>query len=120
MTTLQQYNYNFDYSKFLASERRPLEDKLRTEGIMDEESARYEEIRNEQEKLEKYFDSVHTVSVQAWIGSRKYYKTVAKFGKYFYNRGDKMTQSNGWYSVQEIDEITDKMTEEMISDSYYY
>ena len=120
MTARQQYEYNFEYLKFLQREKRPLEDKLRNEGLIGKESDKYHEIKTELEKIEKYFDSVHTISVKAWIGSRKYYKTVAKFGKSYFNRGEKMTQSNGWYSVQEIPEITQEMTNEMISDSYYY
>ena len=31
-----------------------------------------------------------------------------------------MTKSNGFYCIEEIPEITEQMTNEMIADSYYY
>jgi len=72
------------------------------------------------DRLEKWFDELKTVFVQAWIGSRKYYKEVVKIGKSYFNNREKMTKSNGWHCVTEIPEITEKMRNEMISDSYYY
>jgi len=120
MTARQQYEYNTEFRKFLACELRPIEDKLRAEGIEGEESRRYDEIINEQTQLKIYFNSVETQNIKCWIGSRKYYKTVAKFGKTYYWRGLKMTKSNGYHCVTEIDEITQEMTNEMIDDSYYY
>ena len=70
--------------------------------------------------LKNWFDVLETVYVKAWIGSRRYYQQVIKLGKYYYLRNQKMTKSNGWHGITEINEITDKMTTEMMDDSYYY
>jgi hypothetical protein len=67
---------------------------------------------------EVYFDLIPTVNVSYWIGYYKHYSEVMKIGKTYLHRFDKMTQSNGYRSVQEIEEITDRMKEQMLSDSY--
>lgn len=120
MTARQKYEYNREYKRFLYNEKQPLEFKLKNEGLEGDESDKYLEIKAEFERLEKYFDDIEDVNVKCWIGSRRYYKTVAKFGKSYYWRGVKLTKSNGYYEVKEIEEITNEMRDEMIADSYYY
>lgn len=69
---------------------------------------------------ENYFDLLDTVNVSFYIGCRKYYRAVVKLGKSYYDKGEKLTKGSGYRSIEEIPEITQKMTDEMISDSYYY
>ena len=79
------------------------------------------ELEKEIKKFEaKYFDRLPTVLVSFCIGSRNYYREVVKLGKSYFQHGRSMTKSNGHYCITEIDEITDKMSEEMLADSYYY
>jgi hypothetical protein len=66
---------------------------------------------------ECYFDLLETVNVSYWVGYYKHYSNVIKIGKTYFHRFDKMTQSNGYRSVIEIEEITDKHREQMFSDS---
>jgi len=67
---------------------------------------------------ECYFDLLETVNVSYWVGYYKHYSNVIKIGKTYYHRFEKMTQSNGFRSVTEIEEITDRMKSQMLSDSY--
>jgi len=67
-----------------------------------------------------YFDKLDTTSVSYMIGQRSYYGDVIKIGKTYFSNGRKMTQSNGFYCIEEIPEVTEQMTKEMIADSYYY
>ena len=80
------------------------------------------EVNKEIIKLltESYFNLLDTVNVSFYIGCRSYYREVVKIGKFYYDRGEKLTKGNGYRSVKEIEETTEKMTESMISDSYYY
>lgn len=88
-------------------------------------AARFEErfddmvaLQTEIEKYEKgYFAELPTVNVKYSIGGRMYYREVVKLGKSFYEHGRRLPKR---FNPQEIEEITDKMTEEMIADSYYY
>ena len=67
-----------------------------------------------------YFDLLDTVPVSFYIGYRKYYREVVKIGKSYYSHYEKMTKSRGYRSVEEIEEITEKMNQAMIADSHYY
>jgi hypothetical protein len=86
------------------------------------------ETDKELEKAEKilecqkevYYDKLDTVCVSFMIGYRLYYREVFKIGSYYYDNSQKMTKSNGYRCIEEIEEITEKMTEDMIADSYYY
>jgi hypothetical protein len=79
------------------------------------------ELEQKVKELEQtYFDQVEKVFVEFYIGFRRYYRQVVKIGKTYFDRADKLTKSNGYRWVKEIPEITEKMTEEMIADSYYY
>ena len=69
---------------------------------------------------EVYFDKLETVNIKYWIGYRQYFANVPKIGKQYFLRFEKMTKSRGYGSIEEIEEITEKMTNEMIADSYYY
>lgn len=68
----------------------------------------------------EYFDKIDTVAVSFSIGSRSYYEHVVKIGKSYFKHGRKMTKSRGYYCISEIEEITDKMSHDMMADSYYY
>lgn len=61
-----------------------------------------------------------TVNVQYWIGSRTYFNEVIKIGKSYFIHGRKMNKGRGYHGIKEIEEITDKMNESMLADSYYY
>tara|TARA_R110000796_G_scaffold60642_6_gene140301 strand:- start:983 stop:1327 length:345 start_codon:yes stop_codon:yes gene_type:complete len=65
-----------------------------------------------------YFNKLDTVNVSYWCGYQKFYNEVVVIGKTFFHRGDKMTKSNGFRSVEVIDAITDKMKKQMLDDSY--
>jgi len=67
-----------------------------------------------------YFDKLPTVKIQYWIGYRQYFSEVTKIGKQYFLRYEKMTKSRGYRSIIEIEEITDKMSEQMMADSYYF
>lgn len=81
----------------------------------------YEKCTTEIKKIKsEYFDKIDTVNVSYSIGARNYYTNVYKIGNSYFLYGRKMTKSNGYHNICEIDKITDKMTNEMIEDSYYY
>lgn len=65
-------------------------------------------------------NAMPTVCVEFYIGYRRYYRSVVKLGKTYFDDGHKMTKSRGYRDIQEIESITDKMKKEMIEDSYYY
>ena len=67
--------------------------------------------------INKYFP---TVPVKYWIGYRQYFEEVVKIGKSYFQYGKAMTKGRGYRSITEIPEITEKMNQEMIADSYYY
>jgi len=67
-----------------------------------------------------YFNQLETVNVSFMIGYRSYYRAVVKIGKSYYSHYEKMTKSRGYRAIEEIEEITEKMNEAMIDDSYYY
>lgn len=67
-----------------------------------------------------YFKKLDTVKVSFMCGYRLFYREVIKIGKTLFDSSSKMTKSNGYYAVEIIPVITDKMTQDMISDSYYY
>ena len=69
---------------------------------------------------DEFFALVDAVCVKYWIGYRTYYQEVHKIGKTYFCSGEKMTKRNGYRSIEEIEEITDKMKESMIADSHYY
>lgn len=69
---------------------------------------------------ETYFSKLETVSVSFMCGSRLFYENVIKIGKTYFNNGRKMTKSNGYYCIKELQEITEEMNQSMIADSYYY
>lgn len=81
----------------------------------------YHGLKHEADKIdEEYFDKIPTVSVSFYIGYRKYYQDVVKIGKTYFDRSVKMTKSRGYRSIQEIPEITERMTRDMIDDMHYY
>ena len=67
-----------------------------------------------------YIDLLEMVNVAFSIGSRGYARKVAKIGKSYFDKGEQMTKGRGYWSIEEIPEITQEMTDEMISDTYYY
>ena len=75
-----------------------------------------EEIKKIEEQLEQY----PTVTVSYWIGGRSYYDEVIKLGQSYFLRGRSMTKSNGYHSINEIEEITEQMQHDMYADAYYY
>ena len=79
------------------------------------------QIKIARELEQEIEERTEKVNVEYWIGFRQYYQQVIKIGKGYYKNGRKMTKTGGGYeSIKEIPEITDKMKEEMIADSYYY
>lgn len=55
------------------------------------------------------------------IGHRSYYAKAYKIGAaYVSKRFEKITRSTGYSCIEEIPAITEKMKEEMYSDSMYY
>jgi hypothetical protein len=68
----------------------------------------------------EYFNLLDKVIVSFWCGQRAYYREVTKIGKTYFDGSQKMTKGNGHRFIEEIPEITDKMRNEMIADSYYY
>ena len=91
-------------------------------------NARYEERWSEKVQLEAmiktldedYFNKLDTVNVSYYIGSRSYYEGVVKIGKSYFQHGRRMTKGRGFYCIEEIESITDEMSQSMLADSYYY
>lgn len=67
-----------------------------------------------------YFEKLDKVNVSFMIGYRSYYREVSKIGKSYFDHCEKLTKGNGYHCITEIEEITKKMSDEMISDSDYY
>jgi len=112
-TTLKQYQLNVAVRNEISKAIRTASD----EGDFLKE--------NKQIELRKYLDTTYfdllpTVNVKFYIGYRDYYRAVTKIGKNYFTHFEKMTKRSGYRSIEEIEEITDKMNESMIADSYYY
>jgi glutamyl-tRNA reductase len=120
-TTLTEFNLNNEVRK---NEQRTV--RINTELIRERKNTL--ETDKELEKAEAilecqkevYFDKLDTVNIKYWIGWRQYFATVPKIGKQYFLRFEKMTKSRGYSSITEIEEITEKMSNEMLADSYYY
>jgi len=120
-TNLKEFNANNEVRK---NEERTV--RLNTELIRERKNTLEtdKELEKAQSILEcqkeVYFDKLPTVKIKYWIGYRQYFAEVHKIGKQYFLRYEKMTKSRGYRSIEEIEEITEKMTNEMIADSYYY
>jgi len=68
----------------------------------------------------KYFEKLEKVFISFMCGYRCFYREAYKIGGTLFCNGEKVTKSNGFRAVEIIPEITEKMTAEMIADSYYY
>jgi hypothetical protein len=120
-TNLKEFNLNNEVRK---DEQRTV--RINTELIRerkntletDKELEKSESILECQKEV--YFDKLETVNIKYWIGYRQYFAEVIKIGKQYFLRYEKMTKSRGYRSIQEIEEITEKMNNEMLADSYYY
>ena len=122
-TTLKNYNEKAKAKSIAVNDNFRIGREIRQAGnsnIIDLLKAK--DVNNKViETLEnEFFNLLDTVNVSFMIGSRSYYRVVAKIGKFYFDKGDKLTRSNGYHAVKEVAEITEEMTEEMISDSYYY
>lgn len=80
--------------------------------VIDSE-ARIEEIKAEIETLPM-------VNVSYYIGHRRYFDSVIKLGKTYFDRNTKMTARAGYRSITEIEEITEDMDRQMMADSHWY
>ncbi len=76
------------------------------------------EERNQ--RIEETIGDLPTVNVSYYIGHRRYFDSVIKLGKSYFDRGRKMTARAGFRGIAEIDEITEEMDREMTADSYWY
>lgn len=70
------------------------------------------------DEIKEVLKSAPTVNVSFMVGYQLYYRSVVKIGKTYFDDGRKMTKSNGFWCIEEIPEITEKMTQRMIEDSY--
>lgn len=112
-TTVKEFETKTTFRKFVKNERE--------NAIMAEDWDRVAEADELLEGLENnYFSQLETVAVSYMIGSRNYYQEVIKIGKSYFLHGRKMTKGRGYWFIQEIEEITEEMNNEMIADSYYY
>lgn len=109
-TTAREYKNSYE---LLMDAKRKMNELKREEKYNE-----YAELQKEIEKFEKkYFETLPTVNVKYSIGGRRYFREVVKLGKSFFEHGRRLPKR--WCPV-EIEEITEKMTAEMIADSYYY
>lgn len=120
-TTVKEYQEKID-KKFEAQRViRRNEDLVRSAKNTIETDLERDELEKLVKELEEsYFSKLPKVNVSYMIGSRLYYEEVVKIGKTYFCNGRKMTKSNGFKCIEEIETITEKMKEDMISDSYYY
>lgn len=117
-TTLKEYQANIKQRRDWNHEAWAINDKG---SDINSDWDRYFELKGLLEELEHtFFRQLDTIKVSFYIGYRSYYREVIKIGKFYFDRGDKMTKGNGFRNVEEIPAITDKMKESMLSDSYYY
>jgi hypothetical protein len=112
-TTVKEYQEKLELRR---SYRNKSEDARMTEDWLTKKTC--DEAINILE--ETYFSLVPTVPAQYYIGYRRYYSNIVKIGNTYFDKGSKMTKSRGYRSIEELPEITEKMNEEMIADSYYY
>jgi len=78
------------------------------------------EARKQIEELNsEYFNKLTKTPVTYHLGGRRYFEEVVKIGKYFYNDRGLMSKSR-YRAIIVIDEITEEMRKEMISDSHFY
>ena len=122
-TTSKEYQINSATKGQLVRANHKLTDLIRMSGNNDIHDLYTERESNIKliEGLEKnYFALLPITNVKYSIGGRRYYREAVKIGKTYFERGEKLNKSNGIYCLEEIEEITEKMTKEMISDSYYY
>jgi len=113
LTTVREYSNSIELRKQVTRAIRAAKDNG--------EYSEAQELENNLKVWEsKYFNLVPTVYVSFMVGYRLYYRSVVKLGKSYFTHGDKMTKSNGYRAIEEIEAITEKMTESMIADSYYY
>jgi len=121
-TTVKIYIEQSEYKTFLNNKINKCEDLVRcSENTIDTDKEMENAIIQKEDLDVNYFDKVSTVSVQFYIGNRKYYDTVHCIGKTFLRRGKRMNMTNGGYSnIMVINEITEEAKEEMLSDSHYY
>jgi len=120
-TSIKEYNENNqlrkDNEKIVRVNTQLIRDRINTLET-DKEMEKAEKVLECQKEV--YFDKLETVNISYWIGSRSYYSEVTKIGKQYFLRYEKMTKSRGYRSITEIEKITEKMTNEMIADMYYY
>ena len=120
-TTLKEFNANNEVrkenEKIVRVNTQLIRDRKNTLET-DKEMDRAQSILDCQKEV--YFDKLETVNIKYWIGYRQYFAGVIKIGKLYFLRYEKMTKSRGYRSIEEIEEITEKMRNEMIADSYYY
>ena len=76
------------------------------------------EARNEEIKAE--IETIPMINVSYYIGHRRYFDSVIKLGKTYFDRNTKMTARAGYRSINEIEEITEDMDRQMMADSHWY
>ena len=89
----------------------------------DAECADNFELMNDSEVLlkkikDKISNDFDHVNIEYVVGYLWKWETVVKIGKSYFIDGEKMTQKNGYRKIKEIEEITERMKERMIADSY--
>ena len=122
-TTSKEYQEKSATRGQLVRANHRLSDEIRMRGNNDIHDLFVERTKNEEaikELEDSYFSKLDTVNVSFLIGYRNYYRTVVKIGKTYFDRNEKMTRGNGYRLIEEIEEITEEMTKEMIEDSHYY
>jgi len=112
-TTIKEYQENSEL-------RKEYRNKAENARITEDHCTAHNLNEKKDELQRTYFDELDTTSVSYLIGNRSYYGDVIKIGKTYFSNGRKMTKTNGFYCIEEIPEITEQMTNEMIADSYYY
>lgn len=90
------------------------------EALTSENSELYFKLKAKAGKIDEWVEAIPTVSISFIIGYRRYYRGVIKIGKTYFTQGVKMTKENGFRAIKEIEAITDKMQNEMISDRHCY
>lgn len=111
-TTIKEYEAKKEESRDLYRKI----DNFKDGGLASE----YDALKSAYDEVQAYFASVEKVNVSFMIGYRSYYREVSVIGKTMFDGYTKMTKGNGYRCVKVIESITDKMKDEMISDSHYY
>lgn len=78
-------------------------------------------LKKENEEIDATLADLPRICISCMVGYRTfYYDDVIQIGKTLYRGAEKVNKQNGYRVVEIIPEVTDRMRQDMIADSYHY